>query len=144
MLPQELDRVGALWLRSLLGALEGLRPEQKPSLEEFEQHFRTRIAPHDELYVADDGEQPVAVLALKDDEVDQLYVDPPAQRRGIGTRLLEHAKASRPAGLRLVTLQRNRAARTLYERHCFVAYAQGTSPPPESEPDIWYRWDGAR
>jgi hypothetical protein len=44
--------------------------------------------------------------------------------------------------LRLVTLQRNDRARRFYEHRGFAAYEFGRSPPPEDEPDVWYRWPG--
>ena len=40
----------------------------------------------------------------------------------------------------LVTLQRNTQACRFYEHRGFVAYYTGCSPPPEDEPDVWYRW----
>jgi ribosomal protein S18 acetylase RimI-like enzyme len=60
----------------------------------------------------------------------------------VGTILLDHAKTLSPGGLRLVTLQGNEQARHFYERHGFTPYDYGTSPAPESEPDVWYRWTG--
>jgi ribosomal protein S18 acetylase RimI-like enzyme len=54
--------------------------------------------------------------------------------------LVSHAKQLSPAGLHLVTHQRNQPARRLYEQHGFTEYAWGHSPAPENEPDVWYRW----
>ena len=34
-------------------------------------------------------------------------------------------------------------ARRFYERRGFEAYDHGRSPPPEDEPDVWYRWPAA-
>ena len=74
------------------------------------------------------------------DIVDQLCVHVPWQRTGIGTRLLEHARALHPSGLRLFTFQRNAKARAFYEKHGFRAVAFGISPAPENENDVEYRW----
>ena len=79
---------------------------------------------------------------MRDDSVDRLYVDTPAQGKGVGSALLDRAKALSPEGLRLVTLEHNEQARRFYERRGFVAYNHGRSPAPENEPDVWYRWRG--
>ena len=57
-----------------------------------------------------------------------------------GTRLIIFAKSLSPNGLELHTHQENRAARSLYEKHGFKAVHFGTSPPPESAPDVEYHW----
>ena len=53
---------------------------------------------------------------------------------------LERAKTLHPVSLELVTLQRNERARRFYESRGFVTTKFGISPPPESEPDVHYRW----
>jgi ribosomal protein S18 acetylase RimI-like enzyme len=83
----------------------------------------------------------VGLLALADGHVDQLYVDPAAQRRGVGTALIEHARSLFPSGLRLFTHQRNARARAFYEKLGFRVIRFGVSPPPESEPDVAYAWE---
>src|SRR5271156_4756835 len=60
-----------------------------------------RMVPERETSVAEDGRQIVAVLVLDGDEVNQFYVAPDKQRRGVGDAMLAHAKRLRPAGLRL-------------------------------------------
>ena len=82
----------------------------------------------------------VAFLAMRSSYIDRLYVDPARQRRGWGTRLLEHARALSPRGLELHTHVENHVARALYEKHGFVAVRFGVSPPPESAPDVEYHW----
>jgi ribosomal protein S18 acetylase RimI-like enzyme len=69
-----------------------------------------------------------------------MYVDPSQWRKGWGTRLVVFAKSLSPSGLELHTHQENRAARRLYETHGFKAVRFGTSPPPESAPDVEYHW----
>jgi len=62
----------------------------------------------------------VAVLATSEDEaqswIDQLYVLPGYERRGLGSQLLEHAHAILPRPIRLYTFQANAGARQFYER----------------------------
>ncbi|HEV2169513.1 MAG TPA: GNAT family N-acetyltransferase, partial [Candidatus Binatus sp.] len=80
-----------------------------------------RMVRERECWVAEKDARIVAVLVLDDDEVDQFYVAPDAQRRGIGDAMLAHAKRLRPAGLRLWAFQRNAPARRFYEARAFVA-----------------------
>ena len=60
--------------------------------------------------------------------------------QGIGSRLLERAKAERPDGLDLWTFQANTGARRFYERHGFVEVARTDGDNEEGEPDIRLRW----
>ena len=98
------------------------------------------IAKENDVWVAVDGEA-LGFLAIKGERLGWLYVDPPAQGRGIGTALLDKAKSLSPSGLTLYTHQRNERARAFYERRGFRAIQFGVSPPPESEPDVLYRFD---
>ena len=90
--------------------------------------------------MAEEGGQVVAFLALRSSYIDRLYVDPAHQRKGWGTRLVEHARALSPRGLELHTHVENHGARALYEKHGFVAVRFGISPAPESAPDVEYHW----
>jgi ribosomal protein S18 acetylase RimI-like enzyme len=141
MRPDELDAVADLWWHSLDFSTLWLRPEQKHTVAESLHFFRTVVAKRCDLWVAELEGRLVGLMAMYEDEIDQLYVATDEQGRGVGSALLDHAKALRPAGLRLVTLQRNQRASRFYEHHGFVvADTSGTSPAPENEPDVWYRW----
>ena len=142
MEPEELPAVVGVWYRSLDDSLDWLRPEQRSSEVEYRAFFRNVVAKTCELWVAEQDGRILGVLAMRDDSVDRLYVDTPAQGKGVGSALLDRAKALSPEGLRLVTLQRNEQARRFYERRGFGAYDHGRSPAPENEPDVWYRWRG--
>lgn len=93
-----------------------------------------------ELRVAWDADIPIGFIALKGSYIDRLYVDPGAQRRGCGARLLAWARQQSPHGLELHTHQQNTRARTFYEKHGFNAIAFGVSPAPELVPDVEYHW----
>lgn len=88
------------------------------------------------------GGQIVGILVLRDDWIDQLYVDPDLTGRGIGVGLLDLAKRERPHGLRLWTFVSNDGAQHLYERHGFreVERTNG-SRNEERAPDIQYVWE---
>ena len=76
-----------------------------------------------------------------------LAVHPAYQGRGAGSALLkELTDIFRNFGAVEIILEvrsGNNRARKFYEKHGFVAEKFGTSPPPESEPDIEYHWRGA-
>jgi GNAT superfamily N-acetyltransferase len=83
----------------------------------------------------------VGVIAFREDWIDQLYVLPRAQGRGVGNRLLDVAKSAFPQ-LSLWTFQRNASARRFYEAHGFVAVDQTDGAANEErEPDVLYRWE---
>ena len=130
----------ALWTRSKKRAYPWLAIEQARSAEEDFAYFSSTLRARYELWVALRGERIVGLMALDDGHVDQLYVEPELQSRGVGSALLAHAKALRPGGLSLYTFQRNARARAFYEARGFRAVRLGVSPAPESEPDVRYEW----
>lgn len=73
--------------------------------------------------------------------IDQLYVDPEWVDRGIGSALLEHARAVLVPPIRLFTFQENRRSRRFYERRGFRAVAFGDGSGNEERcPDVLYEW----
>jgi GNAT superfamily N-acetyltransferase len=100
-----------------------------------------KMLPEGETWVAEDGAEIVAVLVLDGDLVDQFYVAPDEQRRGVGDAMLAHAKRLRPAGLQLWAFLRNAPARRFYEARGFVAkkFTDG-STNMEREADVFYQW----
>jgi GNAT superfamily N-acetyltransferase len=132
--------VVAVWHRSGLAAYPYLPTWQAFTLEQAGQVFRDVIRPRCKIWVGTRHARVVAYLAMAGSFVDRLYVEPPEWRKGWGTRLVLLAKTLRPNGLELYTHQENHAARMLYEKHGFKAVKFGLSPPPESAPDVEYRW----
>jgi len=100
------------------------------------------VLPRQEVWVAETAGRVVGVASMDDDDMlTQLYLLPAYQGRGIGSALLETAKAARPAGFRLYAFQRNTRARGFYERRGCVAVAFGDgSGNDEGEPDVLYEW----
>jgi len=96
------------------------------------------------IFVDEDDGRVLGFSGVKDGELTHLYVDPAAQNRGVGSRLMEHAKAESPDGLYLWVFQKNEGARRFYERHGFqlVELTDG-SGNMEREPDARYEWMSA-
>src|SRR5262245_12519974 len=114
--PADAHAAAEVWLRSRHAAVPVV-PAPVHTDEEVRHHFETVVGPTRETWLAVAGDAVVAVMVLDGDEVDQLYVDPGWQRRGVGSALLRLAQARRPGGLGLWTFQSNHPARRFYERH---------------------------
>jgi len=81
----------------------------------------------------------VAFLAARRDFVAQLYVHVDHQGKGIGSRLLQHAKEQSGGRLRLFTLDANRGAQRFYEARGFVIIGRGFDETGQN-PDVEYEW----
>ena len=138
--PEDEPAVVGVWHRSGLAAYPYLPTWQAFTLEGAGHVFREVIRAQCRIWVGALDEQIVAYLAMKGSYIDRMYVDPTRWRTGWGARLIAFAKRVSPSGLELHTHQENRAARALYEKHGFTAVTFGTSPPPESAPDVLYHW----
>ena len=91
-------------------------------------YFLSEVLPrHDVRLALRDGEL-VGFVAASRDSVAQLYVRVGCQREGIGTLMLDWAKAQSVGSLWLMTFARNRGARAFYARHGFVETAHGFEP----------------
>ncbi len=139
---QESDEaeVIGVWHRSGLAAYPYLPTWQAFSLETAAQVFRAIILPSTVIWVGIGNGHVVAFMAMKGSYIDRLYVDPPEWHQGWGRQFIRLAKVLSPGGLELHTHQENQAARALYESEGFQAVRFGISPPPESAPDVEYRW----
>ncbi|MCS5686153.1 MAG: GNAT family N-acetyltransferase [Acidimicrobiales bacterium] len=108
--------------------------------EEFKRHFVGTVMPSAEVWVAEVDETVSGVLVLNGNWIEQLYVDPDWTNQGLGTALVERAKAERPEALDLWTFKSNRGAQRFYERHGFRAVGGTNGDNEEGEADIHYRW----
>jgi ribosomal protein S18 acetylase RimI-like enzyme len=129
--------IAALFRRSF-GTLTFLPTLHTP--EEDRAHFG-RIVAEQEVWVSEDDGRILGFASLTDDELTNLYVEPDAHGRGVGTALLDRAKEQRPAGFRFWVFQQNERARRFYERHGAVAirFTEG-SDNEERQPDALYEW----
>ena len=101
---------------------------------------RDHLFPRTEIWGAFDPDL-VGFLAFADGWIEQFYILPEWQGRGLGRTLLAIAKAGSPE-LRLWTFQRNTPARNFYEHHGFVPieFTDGRGNE-HGEPDVLYRWE---
>ena len=82
--------------------------------------------------------------AVKDAWLDDLYVEPGLQRRGVGAALLDLVKGLRPDGFELWVFASNTPARAFYARHGLIELetTDGTGND-EGAPDVRVAWPGA-
>ena len=119
-------------------------PRIMHTADEVREWFGSIVLVQHEVWVALVGGRIVAVMVLRGDSLDQLYVLPEHQRRGVGARLLAHAKTLHRV-IRLYTFQANQPARDFYEKHGFKAIAFGDgSGNEEGAPDVLYEWRKGR
>jgi GNAT superfamily N-acetyltransferase len=80
------------------------------------------------------------IIAFRDRWIEQLYVLPAVQGRGVGTELLDVAKHASER-LELWTFQRNTSARRFYEARGFALVERSDGARnEEKEPDARYLW----
>jgi GNAT superfamily N-acetyltransferase len=137
---EDFDAVTVLWRV----AREKLLPEGQTdtghNFYEDQDYFRNQIMKKARIWVVEIDLRPAAFMAMENEFIDQLYVHPRYQHRGIGRAFLEFARSLSPEHLWLYTLQSNVNARAFYEKNGFIAEKFGFSPPPENEPDVEYHW----
>ncbi|HZI84306.1 MAG TPA: GNAT family N-acetyltransferase [Casimicrobiaceae bacterium] len=126
------------WHETNLASYPYSPEHQRHSLHDASVYFRDRVLPECDVWIAEAGAAAAGLMAIAPPWIRHLAVFPEHQRGGIGTALLRRARELSPQELRLSTFQRNLPARAFYEHHRFVAF--GSSPPPENEPDVEYRW----
>lgn len=96
-----------------------------------------------DVWVAEVDGRLVAYATLTPTWLDGLYVDPAAQRTGIGSSLLDVAKSVRPDGFGLWVFESNQPARDFYLRHGLIALERTDgSANEEHAPDIKMVWPG--
>jgi GNAT superfamily N-acetyltransferase len=106
-------------------------------------YFRDHVYADCELWGAIAGGALLGFIAFREGFIEQLYVLPVAQGRGIGGALLAKAQSSF-SRLALWTFQRNLRARRFYEARGFVLVEETDGARnEEKEPDALYLWERA-
>lgn len=95
----------------------------------------------DEVWVAEVGTEVVGYVRLTRTWLDDLYVAPSRAGQGIGSLLLDLAKALRPEGFSLWVFEMNDRARAFYRRHGLVEreHTDGNDNE-EKSPDLRMSW----
>lgn len=137
--PDEVGDIVRVWLRSRAASVPAIPPPVHADHEVLA-YFEAVVVPEREVWVADEDDTVVGLLVLENEWIDHLYVDPSHTGRGIGTRLIEVARAQRPTGLKLWTFQANARARRFYRRHGFVETGSTDGDNEEGAPDVRYEW----
>lgn len=103
-----------VWQRSWESA--GVGHPNDLSYDDLLERFRTELETTWDLYVADQDGQLVGLLALKPSQnrIDQLFIAPEHQGRGIGKSLLRFAKDQLPGKIWLRTAKKNERAIAFY------------------------------
>ncbi len=113
--------------------------------EEVREWIHRRLIPAGRTTVALVGGEAVGLLAVSIDAdaswIEQLYLLPAWVGQGIGTKLLDLARAELRPPIRLYTFQANERARCFYESRGFRAIAFGDGTGNEEKcPDVLYEW----
>jgi GNAT superfamily N-acetyltransferase len=130
--------IAELWLGSRRASAAWI-PRPTRSDGEVRAWFRDIVVPARETWLVSCGSEPVAVMVLDAEWVEQLYVAPGHLRHGHGTELLDTAKATRGV-LELWTFQRNLPARAFYAASGFQRSGTPSSENEEGELASRYRW----
>jgi GNAT superfamily N-acetyltransferase len=138
--PHEIDVITERWHDTNRACFPYVAEYQRHTLDDDRRFFGEQVVPRCAVWIAEAEGEPVGLIACRAPWIEHLSVFAGWRQRGVGTRLVEVARAHSPRELRAFTFQRNLPARAFYERHGFRAVAFGVSPAPESEPDVEYAW----
>jgi ribosomal protein S18 acetylase RimI-like enzyme len=108
-------------------------------------HFANVVTQRCAIWLAEQEGRIIGFMAWNaaTEHIDHLYLLPGHYRRGVGSSLLEKAKALSRGRIQLFAFQRNARARAFYERHGFHAVWFGDGAENEErEPDVLYEWRG--
>jgi ribosomal protein S18 acetylase RimI-like enzyme len=137
--PADYDSLAQIWLESWYST--GLKSLFDPGPEMLHKRIPDEVAKGWSLYAAEQGGTIVAMLALKtkDFYLDQLWVAPAHQGRGIGRALLSFTRAQLPDEIWLRCVVENENAWRWYEREGFHFEGEETVPPSNMRMKR-YRW----
>jgi ribosomal protein S18 acetylase RimI-like enzyme len=137
---EDFEIIVKFWFEAVQVAEPELVKRMKYEFQGARKYFKDFVVPANKMWVYELNQEPIGFLAMQNEFIDRLYVNPKFHRQGIGKTLLEFAKTLSPNHLWLYTDQANKMSRAFYEKNEFVAEKFGVSPPPESEPDVEYHW----
>ena len=137
--PGEYEDVAAIWYASARQMDGGAPPLDSP--DSLVDRIMGSLAKGWDLKVAIvDGRIAGLLATIPNDHVlDQLFVTPEAQCKGIGSALLNEAKRQLPEGFTLHTPVTNIAGQRFYERHGLRVLRDAVHPV-NGAPICYYKW----
>ena len=125
---EEYVEVARVWMQSWVST--GLAEESEFLLANLRARVRREIEDGWSLFVADDGGELAAMLALHLPKLylDQLFVAPDYQGRWLGRELLAFTRAQLPDEIHLRCVRENEKAWRWYEREGFVFEKEQVEP----------------
>ena len=138
-LPHEYDEVGRVWMESWVST--GLGEASNFLLANLRARVRKEIEDGWSLFVADDRGTFAAILALHLPlkYLDQLFVAPECQGKGVGRLLLAFTRQQLPDEIELRCVRENEKAWRWYEREGFM-YEKEEVSPVTGHMMKFYRW----
>ena len=135
----EYDEVASIWMESWVST--GLEAASESLLAKLRARVPMEIAKGWSLYVADDNGALAAMLALHlpDRYLDQLFVAPACQGKGLGRQLLAFTRQLLPDEIWLRCVRENEKAWRWYERERFV-FEKEQLEPMNGRVMKYYRW----
>jgi chorismate mutase/GNAT superfamily N-acetyltransferase len=144
--PDEAEALADLHTAARAAAVPAM-PATVHTPEETRVWMRGRVGSSHEVWVAERDGAPVGYAALSAEGehwLDDLYVAPGFTGVGIGSALLELAKAVRPEGFALWVFASNEGARRFYRRHGLLELEETDgSGNEERAPDLRMVWPGS-
>ncbi len=134
------DRLVDLWRASFA---HGVGLPVPHSIEDHRRFFDEHMLTETDVRLALRGDDLLGFAAFTPESVVQLYIGVDHVGQGIGTRLLELAKANSGGRLWLYTFVTNTNARRFYERHGFEEVERGFEPVMQLG-DLRYEWKPPR
>jgi GNAT superfamily N-acetyltransferase len=137
--PDEYDEIARVWMNSFCST--GLEQPSNFLLAKLRARVPLEVEAGWSLYVADDDGMLAAMLALHLPKryLDQLFVAPEYQGRGLGRRLLGFTRQHLPEEIELRCIRENEKAWRWYEREGFV-FDQEAVEPMTGFVMKYYRW----
>jgi len=137
--PDEYDDVARVWMESWVST--GLAEASGFLLANLRARVARDIANGWDLFVATDGGRLAAMLALqpRDNYLDQLFVAPDYQGRGLGRQLLIFTRQRLPHEIWLRCVRENEKAWRWYEREGF-AFEKEQVESTSGRAMKYYRW----
>jgi ribosomal protein S18 acetylase RimI-like enzyme len=138
-MPNDYDRLADIWLESWYST--GLKSLFDPGLATLRQRIPEEIAKGWNLYAAEKDGEITALLALNPSTfyLDQLWVAPSHQGKGIGRALLDFTREKFPDEIWLRCVVENSRAWAWYEREGFLFEGEEIVPPSNMRMRR-YRW----